>query len=61
MENDELRLNMGKKGRQFVRENYEVNLNFNDIEKIYDSIFDKYKNKMKNTAKDRCCWLCLGA
>ncbi|EGT3662077.1 TPA: glycosyltransferase [Clostridioides difficile] len=43
MENDELRLNMGKKGRQFVRENYEVNLNFNDIEKIYDSIFDKYK------------------
>lgn len=51
MENDELRLNMGKKGRQFVRENYEVNLNFNDIEKIYDSIFDKYKNKMKKYSK----------
>ena len=45
MQDDELRLNMGKAGRLFVRENYEVNSNFTDIGKIYENILDKNNNK----------------
>ncbi|RDY25013.1 glycosyltransferase family 4 protein [Romboutsia maritimum] len=41
LENQDLRNNMGKTGRKFVKENYEVNLNFNDIEKIYENIINK--------------------
>lgn len=41
MKDEELRLLMGKKGREFVRDNYEVNSNFSDIEKIYDSIINR--------------------
>jgi glycosyltransferase involved in cell wall biosynthesis len=45
MENDELRFNMGKAGRVFVGENYEVNSNFTDIGKIYEDILDKNNNE----------------
>ena len=41
MNDEELRLKMGKEGRQFVRENYEVNLNFSEIEEIYNGILNK--------------------
>lgn len=41
MEDEKLRLKMGKNGRNFVRKHYEVNSNFSDIEKIYDSIISK--------------------
>ena len=33
-----IKRNTGKKGRNFIKENYEVNLNFNDIDKIYKKI-----------------------
>lgn len=36
---------MGKEGRKFVKENYEVNLNFGDIAKIYNNILNK-QNKI---------------
>jgi len=45
MEDDELRFNMGKAGRVFVGENYEVNSNFTDIGKIYEDILDKNNNE----------------
>ena len=38
LEDNKLRKSMGIRGRNFIRENYEVNLNFNDIEKIYKKI-----------------------
>lgn len=41
MNDEELRLKMGKEGRQFVRENYEINLNFSEIEEIYNNILNK--------------------
>ena len=41
LNNDELRKSMGKVGRKFIKENYEVNLNFNDIEKVYEDIIKK--------------------
>ena len=42
---DKLRAEMGKKGRKFVRDNYEVNSNYKDIECIYESILNKHRNK----------------
>ncbi|MEG1410453.1 MAG: glycosyltransferase family 4 protein [Terrisporobacter sp.] len=41
IENEETRIKMGKNGRKFVEKNYEVNLNFNEIEQIYLSILNK--------------------
>lgn len=34
---------MGEKGRKFVEKNYEINMNFNDISKIYEDILNKGK------------------
>ncbi|MGL4913086.1 MAG: glycosyltransferase family 4 protein [Romboutsia sp.] len=41
MNNEELRIHMGKEGRKFVRENYEFNQNFHDIEELYSEILNK--------------------
>lgn len=38
LDNEELRRDMGIKGRKFIQENYEVNSNFRDIENIYKEI-----------------------
>ncbi len=40
LEDEKLRENIGKKGRKFIKENYEVNSNFNDIDKIYKKILN---------------------
>ena len=41
LEDEKLRANIGKKGRNFIKENYEVNSNFNDIDKIYKKILNE--------------------
>lgn len=41
MKNDEVRLEMGKYAREFVRNNYRFEDNFEDISKIYDMILKK--------------------
>ena len=41
IEDEDLRIKMGKEGRKFVRDNYEINLNFSDIAKIYNNILNK--------------------
>lgn len=44
MEDDKLRTKMGQAGRKFVKENYELNSNFDDINKIYIEILKKNKH-----------------
>lgn len=39
--NKDLRENISKNTRNFIKENYELNLNFNDIENIYNEILKK--------------------
>lgn len=41
MNDENLRKNMGKQGRKFVKANYEVNQNFYDIEELYNKILNK--------------------
>lgn len=42
----ELRITMGKAARKFVEDNYSLEDNFNDVDKIYTSILNKaYSNK----------------
>lgn len=41
MNDENLRKNMGKQGRKFVKANYEVNQNFHDIEELYNKILNK--------------------
>lgn len=41
MNDEELRIRMGKQGRKFVRDNYEVNHNFREIEEMYNKILNK--------------------
>ena len=41
IEDEDLRIKMGREGRKFVRDNYEINLNFSDIAKIYNNILNK--------------------
>ncbi|CEI73871.1 glycosyltransferase family 4 protein [Romboutsia hominis] len=43
MNDEDLRIKMGKEGRKFVKNNYEINLNFGDIAKIYENILNKSK------------------
>ena len=39
--NEDLRIEMGKKGKKFVRENYEINYLFNQINNLYENINNK--------------------
>lgn len=41
MNDENLRKDMGKQGRKFVKANYEVNQNFHDIEELYNKILNK--------------------
>ena len=41
---DELRLNMGKEARKFVEDNYSLEENFNDVNKLYEKIMKNKSN-----------------
>lgn len=41
MNDESLRVKMGKNGRIFVRDNYEVNRNFREIEEMYNNILNR--------------------
>ncbi|MBU3103188.1 glycosyltransferase [Clostridium gasigenes] len=41
--NEDLRIEMGRKGKKFARENFESNTIFNDINKLYEKINSKNK------------------
>ena len=41
--NEKLRIEMGNAGREFVLERFDLQLNFSNIEKIYDEILEKKK------------------
>ncbi|WP_101773097.1 glycosyltransferase [Peptostreptococcus faecalis] len=45
MTDDYLRMKMGKDGREFVKNNYKFEDNFEDISKIYGDILEKYPIK----------------
>lgn len=45
MVDDELRLEMGKDGRNFVKRNYKFENNFEDISKIYDTVLREFERR----------------
>jgi glycosyltransferase involved in cell wall biosynthesis len=45
IKNPELRIAMGNSGRKFVKENYNIEANFQDVENLYYSIIKKVSDK----------------